>query len=1034
MTGHPGTAACCLLLALWAATPAAAEDEVFQPAPIVVPEGFEVELAAAPPLVQHPIMAGFDDRGRLYLAENAGLNLPRDELLKQLPSSVVRLEDTNGDGRFDKRTLFADKMTFPMGALWHHGAVYVASPPSIWKLIDTDDDGVADVRQELVTRFGFIGNAADIHGCFLGPDGRIYWCDGRHGHEFEARDGRPASKGLAARVFSCQPDGRDVRVFAGGGMDNPVEVAFTRAGEMIGTMTFYNPDADRHDALVHFVYGGVYPKKHPCLAEFKRTGDLLPALSLFGVTAPSGLTRYRSEVFGEGYRDNFFSVAFNTHKVLRHVITRDGATFRGRDEDFLVSCSADFHPTDVLEDADGSLLVIDTGGWFRIGCPTSQVAKPEILGAIYRVRRKDAAVPADPRGLKLVPLAQASVVELAGRLSDARPAVRDQAVEALVQRGDEAVGPLGQIVSERAGEAGSEEAILAVRVLERIATPAAANAVLLALEHDDLEVRIAAASAAGAVRHPDALPKLQRLVVLAEPAVRREAATALGRLGDASAVPALFESLRTGGDRFVEHATIYALIEINSRVATLPGLRDPAPAVRRGALIALDQMDSGNLGRDEVTPLLDTDDLALQTTALETIGRRPGWAAEITGLLQSWLSETELPAERAASLRGALLAFRADDKVQALVAGALASQQTPLETRLLLLETMARSELPQLPAAWEKVLLKSLESPNPRALRQAVSTAAAFRGEALVGRLLELASDQRQPAELRVAAAGGVARQGGSFDPELFGYLRDQLTSDNPPPLVRLAAAQALGAAPLAREQLLELTAALATAGPLEIAALIGAFERSRDEAIGRRLVERLQACSSLGSLSAARLREVLRNYPEGVQQAAQPLLKQLSVDVEKQRARLAELEGHLAGGDIERGRGVFFGQKSACAACHKARGEGGSIGPDLSKIGEVRTPRDLLEAIVFPSASFARGYETYGINTKSGRSLRGVITRETADALYLRTTDQTEERVPRHDIEAMAPSPISVMPQGLDRTLSADELRDVIAFLQSLR
>src|SRR2546426_2652562 len=113
-----------------------------------VPDGFEVELVAETPLVDRPISAGFDDQGRLYVTDSSGSNEKPDKQLEEKPHRVVRLEDTNGDGRFDKTTVFADKVMFPEGCLWYDGSLYVSAPPSIWKLTDTNNDGVADVRVE----------------------------------------------------------------------------------------------------------------------------------------------------------------------------------------------------------------------------------------------------------------------------------------------------------------------------------------------------------------------------------------------------------------------------------------------------------------------------------------------------------------------------------------------------------------------------------------------------------------------------------------------------------------------------------------------------------------------------------------------------------------------------------------------------------------------------------------------------------------------------------------------------------------------
>src|SRR5262249_28590575 len=172
----------------------------------------------------------------------------------------------------------------------------------------------------------------------------------------------------------------------------------------------------------------VYGKVHNVLDGHKRTGpDVMPVLAHLGPAAPCGLTAYSDEAFGPGYRDNLFASCFNLQKVTRHALTPDGATFASRDEDFLVSPDRDFHPTDVLDDADGSLLVVDTGGWYKLCCPTSQLQKPDVLGVIYRVRKAGAPKVDDPRGLRIA-WGEMKPAELVGLLDDPRPFVRRRAV------------------------------------------------------------------------------------------------------------------------------------------------------------------------------------------------------------------------------------------------------------------------------------------------------------------------------------------------------------------------------------------------------------------------------------------------------------------------------------------------------------------------------------------------------------------------------------------------------------------------------
>src|SRR5207302_3971188 len=108
------------------------------------------------------------------------------------------------DGRFDKSTVFADGLVFPQGVLWYDGAVFCASNPSLWRFGDAG--GQAGRREALVSGFKFNGNGCDIHGPFLGPDGRLYWTDGRHGYDIHTRDGQHL-QGFASRLWRSRIDG-----------------------------------------------------------------------------------------------------------------------------------------------------------------------------------------------------------------------------------------------------------------------------------------------------------------------------------------------------------------------------------------------------------------------------------------------------------------------------------------------------------------------------------------------------------------------------------------------------------------------------------------------------------------------------------------------------------------------------------------------------------------------------------------------------------------------------------------------------------
>ncbi|MEE3369494.1 MAG: PVC-type heme-binding CxxCH protein [Planctomycetota bacterium] len=998
----------------------------FEPPPLQVADGFVIELAAAPPLVRYPMMACFDDRGRLFIAESSGKNLAKDALLEQRCRFIRMLEDTDGDGRFDKSTIFADRMVMPEGALWHRGSLYVVSSPYLWRLQDTDDDGVADVREKLVGYLEFNGKA-NQHGAYLGPNGRIYFSGGTFGYDLVGSDGKPAVKGSAAGVFSCLPDGTDVEVVGTGGI-NPVEVVFTPEGELLTTCAIFDNIEGRHDALIHWVRGATAAPQDFRPPVLPQTGHRLPALSRWGQVAPSGMMRYRSAVFGPDYRDTYFSTQFNTAKVMWTRLQRRGASFASEDQVFLSSTSRDFHPTDVLEDADGSLVVIDTGGWFRISCPKSEVAKPGIPGAIYRIRRVNGKTPVDPLGSQ-VDWSHASAAELSGLLDDSRVFVRDRAREALVTLGDSGITAL---------EVTPESTVVwrrnVVWTLSRIATTKARARIIRFLADEDVTVRQAAVRSVGVLKETSAVEALSAMLLRDEISVRRAAATALGQIGSVDSIPALLRAARQNGDTHFRHSLVFSLIEMGHFGQTLAGLLDTNPQVQLAALTALDRIDSERLTEKDVAPLLKSDDPAVSNAALELIASREGWTDQIIEFLALWLQETPVDAAKTRIAQGALVAYSSDLRVEKLVSDALGSAEARSELLLPLLEALARRS--EVPDSWVEPLRQLLSHRSAAVRRQVIQTVTALNTNVLDRALRKMGRDPANPQPERCMAWSCLAQRGLPLPDAAVQLLADRTGDAGASALDRLSAARSLGLARLKRGQLDVLLEVVSRASLLELPALLEAFVRvpKIDDRLGTQLVASLERSPGLSTLSTDRLRRVLRRLPQSIRRTAYQRLEPKADRKGDRIARLNKIESGLLKGDAARGKALFYAQRSACSGCHRVNKQGGSIGPDLSTIARVRTRRDLLESVVYPGMTIANGFETYAVLTEEGRILEGVIQRATSRAIVLRDAQRAETTVYREEIQNLSRQTSSIMPEGLDQTLTTQQLSDLLAFLLSLR
>jgi putative heme-binding domain-containing protein len=453
-------------------------------------------------------------------------------------------------------------------------------------------------------------------------------------------------------------------------------------------------------------------------------------------------------------------------------------------------------------------------------------------------------------------------------------------------------------------------------------------------------------------------------------------------------------------------------------------------------LVALDQTASKLLTRGAVLAELESGDQRLRQTAWWIAGRHPEWGDALAGLVRAKLADEPDPEKREAFVQHAAeLAKSAaiQNMLSELVAGSITSDSTLAAA----LHAMAQARLQEAPQSWidacaARVSERDSSFDETLACIRRLKIPSAKAGPLVKG-LLAAAADNSLARKFRVLALAAAPANVGRVDPEVF----DKVTASLSPELPadeRLDAAEALARITLDKSQLLKLCDIVRVAGPLEVERLLPAFAPSRDDEVGLRLIAALRANPARDNLRADVLRPLVEKYGEQTRQAAERLLSDIDKDFGQQRAELEQLLAGLPAGDIRRGQRIFHGAKTACFACHAIGYVGGRTGPDLTSIGKIRSDRDLLESVVFPSASLVRSYEPVIVMTTDGRSHNGLIRTESAEEVVLATGPNEEIRLARSEIEDQEPSKVSIMPAGLDKQLSQQELADLLAFLHSRR
>lgn len=967
-----------------------------------LPDEFEIELVAAEPNINDPVAIDFDPNGRMYVVQMT--DYPSQD---SAVSSIVLLEDRDNDGRYESSTVFAEELAFVNGVMcWNDGVLATVAPDIIY-LKDTTGDGKADVRRVVLSGFAATNPQLRMSSIRYGLDNWIYGAypsAGGSGRYPQFSDhGEPLH-------FQDDPQGRRFNIYPATDFRFHPDSLFVEPSGGFSQFGLTFDDAANRFAVWnnkhvrHVVIDSRYLTRNPnfnagqIMASVPDHGDASPVFSIARnaldlheseighFTSACGLTVYTGGIFPGPYAASSFVCEPVSNLLHVDLLTDNGVTFSGarhrQDQEFLASTDSWFRPVNTAIGPDGALYVVD----------------------FYRFLVEHPAwIPrADEQGI----YTHAGVLQ-----------------EADFLKGHD-LGRIYRIVPKGFDRSKvTRPALLDANKKELVA----------ALQHSNRWWRITAQRLLLERKDRSAIPLLERLVTEGSPVGRIHALWTLQGFG------------------------------VLSDDQVLGSLEDSSAMVRRqGVLLAEQRLHSSSLRRKIVSMVNDPDirvqfQVALTFTVLphgETFEPLKKLATQhltdhwfqtaillnATSDLVRWFKEyLQVPVsgdgivarkKMSRSIAVILGNRQIPDEVSSFLSFIAhledtASQSTGL--RGLYTGLTQRGGAIRLTARAQDDLLR-LASHVDEGVRDAALDVASQINlvrtpgiRTTIRTAIATAVDASQPDEIR----GHATRVAGldPAGPDLALY--DKLLRPQQPADVQMAAARVL----------------LAARDTAAISILLSRWEsytaEVRDvvekgflykEQSAARLVQALVSGKVKSTwLSATARTRLMQHRDPNIRRTAREYLSSLFGDREK--IVNSYHESTILKGDIANGKAVF---ESACSVCHKVTDQGNEIGPDLRSVSN-RTKINLLAMILNPNADISPGYDGYMIETKDGRSLAGIMVNESPALVVLRAPGGAEHTVPRSDIENIKPMDSSIMPEGLETSLTIQEMSDLLEFIQTL-
>jgi putative heme-binding domain-containing protein len=933
---------------------------------MTVPPGFTVEIVAAEPDIVNPVAMTFDERGRAWITES--LEYPRRRAGPGRDRIKV-LEDSDGDGRADRITVFADGLNIPSGIAVGHGGVWVANSPDILFLQDRDGDGKADFREVVATGFGRFDTHELPNSLTWGPDGWLYGWNGVF------NPGKVASKNGKTYSFTCaifriHPTTRVFEIWCEG-TSNPWGIAIDPEGSFFASACVI-------DHLWHLVETGYYIRQGGPYPPYTWPIESIVAHT-HQKAAYCGIHYFDSAAYPPEYRGKLYMGNIHGNAINVDVIERNGSTYRATPApDFLRANDSWFMPVAQKTGPDGSLYVLD---WYdRYHCYQDANRDPagidRLKGRLYRVRYKET-----PRRFGF-DLAGSSDDELIKLLGNANVYDRDIAQRLLTER-----------------KSTSIRARLQALVMDNVAPRTARMHALWALigsgpleadfhrdllRADDPSLRAWGVRAAANGQTIDSsIKEIIGKLTTDDPGVRLQLAIAARKIEGLDALSLLLDVERTS-----------ALDPLIPRIVW-----------------------------QNLLPLIEDRRAELALRLVERKGKAPGLGLLIPRTIEKLLDSRDPDAKLVAKLL-----FACSNQDSAMEALDLLLERfrdhslpRPLEADLRLeLRTVLKSMMGT-PGAGDRYLtVAQAYCGDQQSLKRALTWARLNglddeRGsreerEEIRIRALQAILYRQVQGTARTLIAGILAENDAQSSTEFRGKVIEALTKVDDPDV----APAVLAAYPALPPELKARGVNLLTHRPEWTKALLDAIASKRLPTSVLNLTHLRKLKQSRDSIILEQLNALWGTIRDG----RDPKRERVSTEI---RALVRKTPG-----DPTAGQAVF---KRVCSLCHKIYGEGQDVGPELTSNG--RNDFDQLISNVFdPSLVIGRGYQATTLATTEGRILTGLLVEDGKDRVLLKLQGGQVEAIERKQIEQMKTSELSLMPDAFETQLSPQEIVDLCAFL----